>query len=65
MQIKLNGDLRETEAASLGQLVSHHKLDPEAIVIELNGTITRKEFWGSTPLNNGDQVEIVAFVGGG
>jgi len=65
MQIKLNGEPREIEAATLGQLVSGHQLNPEAIVIELNGAIAPKEAWGATPLNAGDQVEIVTFVGGG
>ena len=65
MQVKLNGELREIQAATLGQLVSSYHLDPEAVVIERNGVIAPKEAWATTPLNNGDQVEIVSFVGGG
>ncbi|MCX6966194.1 MAG: sulfur carrier protein ThiS [Verrucomicrobia bacterium] len=65
MQLKLNGEPRELQAATVGQLISSHKLNPEAIVIELNGAILQKQAWAATALNEGDQVEIVSFVGGG
>ena len=65
MQIKLNGELRETEAATLGQLVSSYQLSPEAVVIERNGVIARKQDWEATSLHLGDQIEIISFVGGG
>ena len=65
MQIKLNGELRETEAATLGQLVASYQLSPEAVVIECNGVIAQKQAWASTSLHNGDQIEIISFVGGG
>lgn len=65
MQINLNGELREIQVGTLGQLVSSHNLNPEAIVIELNGIIAQKQVWATTALCEGDQVEIVSFVGGG
>ena len=65
MQIKINGELREIEATTLGFLVSIFKLDPDAVVIELNGHVAPKHSWETTPINAGDQIEIVAFVGGG
>lgn len=65
MQIKLNGEPRETEAATLAQLVAAYHLSPEAVVIERNGVLAKKTAWATTPVNAGDQIEIVAFVGGG
>jgi thiamine biosynthesis protein ThiS len=65
MQIKLNGKTRETGAGTLTELVEAFKLSPETIVIEHNGVLTKKTAWAGTALNAGDEVEIVAFVGGG
>lgn len=35
------------------------------VVVEVNGAIIPREKYGETPLNKGDSVEIVHFVGGG
>ena len=45
----------------LGQL----KLKPELVVVELNLNILKRDELAKTVLNEGDQVEIVHFVGGG
>ena len=65
MQIKLNGEFRETTAVTLEQLVSSYNLNPQAVVIERNGVIAQKEAWATITLHDGDQVEIISFVGGG
>lgn len=65
MQINLNGKSQETEARTVSELVEAFHLSPETIVIEQNGVLVKKTAWSATMLNVGDQVEIVAFVGGG
>lgn len=65
MHINLNGKSQETEARTLAQLVEAFRLSPETIVIEQNGVLVKKTAWAASVLNAGDQVEIVAFVGGG
>ena len=65
MKITLNGEPREIPVTTLNQVISSYQLNPEAIVIELNGVIAPKQDWATTALNDGDQVEIVSFVGGG
>lgn len=65
MQIQLNGKSRETDARTLTELVEAFHLSPETIVIERNSVLIKKTAWPATVLNAGDQVEIVAFVGGG
>lgn len=35
------------------------------VAVELNENILRRENWASTPLQKGDRLEIVHFVGGG
>jgi len=65
MRITLNGQPADTEAGTLAELVAVYRLDPRVIVIEQNGVIAKKSVWDATPLNAGDQIEIVTFVGGG
>ncbi|MDR3074035.1 MAG: sulfur carrier protein ThiS [Deltaproteobacteria bacterium] len=38
---------------------------PAHVVVEVNGEIVPLERYGAMPLNGGDAVEIVHFVGGG
>lgn len=38
---------------------------PGTVVVELNGEIMQRERFDETPLNAGDTIEIVHFVGGG
>lgn len=40
-------------------------LEPEKVVVEVNGAILKLEAFGAHILNAGDQVEIIQFVGGG
>ena len=65
MQIKVNGDDKEfPEGTTVRQVVASFKLAPEKVAIELNRRLVRAEKY-DLPLNNGDEVEIVTFVGGG
>lgn len=40
-------------------------LSEQAVVVEVNGSIIPPERYADHPLNEGDQVEIIHFVGGG
>lgn len=64
--ITANGEQRECAAGStLLDLLSVLKLDPRSVVVELNREIVRRPSLGETALHDGDQVELVHFVGGG
>lgn len=65
MQITVNGDSRELpEGETVRALVERYNLTVEKVAIELNRRLLRSEKY-DTALQNGDQVEIVTFVGGG
>ena len=65
MKVRVNGDQREVaEGTTLRQLVAEFKLVPEKVAIELNRRLVRSEKYDQ-PLNDGDELEIVTFVGGG
>lgn len=50
---------------TLDGLLRHLDLDPRAVVVERNREIVRRDALASTPVHDGDQFELVHFVGGG
>ena len=65
MTVTVNGDARELpEGETVRSLVARYQLIPEKVAIELNRRLVRSDRY-DTPLKEGDQVEIVTFVGGG
>jgi thiamine biosynthesis protein ThiS len=62
----VNGEARRARRGiTLAALLSDLSLDPRAVVVEHNRRIVRREALASTPVGEGDQVELVHFVGGG
>jgi sulfur carrier protein len=65
MQVKVNGDVRELpDDETVRALVTRFNLTPEKVAIELNRRLLRGDKY-DTVLKDGDEVEIVTFVGGG
>jgi sulfur carrier protein len=65
MVVKVNGESRELpEGEKVLALIARYQLTPEKVAIELNRRLLRGE-WYETALKEGDEVEIVTFVGGG
>ena len=67
MRIQINGEQREFPKSSLSltELIDTLSLAPQRIAVEVNKTIVRRSDWEKTKLKDGDQIEIVHFVGGG
>ena len=66
MNIRINGKSETVEVpSSIARLVSDKALFPDRIVVEHNFRIVAKEEWTGLVLQEGDNVEIVSFVGGG
>ncbi len=63
--IILNGEPRQTSASTIADLVRQLELLPEKVAVECNGTIVPRSTLEAAPLNEGDTLEIVHFVGGG
>jgi thiamine biosynthesis protein ThiS len=65
-RVTLNGEDRTFPAqTTLLDVVRALDLEPERVAIEYNRTIVKREMWPSTALDNGAEIEIVQFVGGG
>ena len=56
---ELNGPLTVTE------LLSHLEIDARRVAVEHNITVLKRTAFDETILREGDEVEIVNFVGGG
>jgi len=65
LKILLNGEDYESASATVGALVRELELDRQWVVVEHNLTVPDKSLWDETSLSEGDQVEIVRFLGGG
>lgn len=66
LQLVVNGEPRSVPGpAMLSDLLSHLGLDPRLVVVELNREIIRRPRLGELSLKDGDQIELVHFVGGG
>ena len=65
MELKVNGEMRNTDVSSLYDLITDMGLEPTRVAVELNGNIIPRADFKNTVLKNGDSLEIVNFVGGG
>jgi thiamine biosynthesis protein ThiS len=65
MNVTVNGDARDVpDGETVRSLVHRYNLSPDKVAIELNRRLVRSDRY-DTPLKDGDEVEIVTFVGGG
>lgn len=66
MQLQVNGQVRTlADGLTVAQLLEQLNVQPERVVVEVNLTILKRAQHRDTVLKDGDQVEIVHFVGGG
>jgi thiamine biosynthesis protein ThiS len=66
MKITINGESRDFDSPlSLAALVDRLGMKHDRVAIELNRDIAAREQWSDIQLGEGDQLEIVHFVGGG
>jgi len=66
MNLTINGETRIlSPAATVSALVEQLGMKADRVAIELNREIVPRERWAETGLQDGDQLEIVHFVGGG
>ena len=66
MTIALNGEPYQLpESISITALLEQLEIDPRTVAVELNRVVIRRQRYPSTRIEDGAEVEIVAFVGGG
>jgi len=65
VEVIINGEKRVVLAATLSLLVEQLGMKADRVAIELNREIVPRDQWSQCTLKDGDQLEIVHFVGGG
>jgi thiamine biosynthesis protein ThiS len=66
MEIFVNGERFDVPSGTkVSDLLTHLKISPDRVAIELNKTLVRKRDWQVTEVANGSCLEVVEFVGGG
>jgi thiamine biosynthesis protein ThiS len=66
LKIRLNGELFEIAApVTISTLLAELKIDPRLVAVEHNITVVKRARYETTEVHEGDEVEIVRFVGGG
>ena len=65
MRLTLNGKDREVEGVGTVEELIVSLGIHRMIVVQQNGTILQREQYASSPLRDGDVLEIVHMVGGG
>jgi thiazole synthase/sulfur carrier protein len=66
MDVTINGERREVpEGLTVATLLAHLGMGSDRVAIERNLDILPRVRWNETPVEAGDNLEIVHFVGGG
>jgi thiazole synthase len=66
IEIRLNGEIQQLPASlNIVQLLEHFELPKDRVAVERNRAIVPKVQWETIAVTNGDELEVVHFVGGG
>ena len=66
VRITLNGEPFDLqESLTIAGLLTHLHIDPRRVAVEHNLVVVRRAAFDTTVVSEGDEVEIVNFVGGG
>lgn len=66
VKLTLNGDPFELdEPATIAELLARLGIDPRRVAVEHNLVVLKRASFDGVTVRDGDQVEIVNFVGGG
>lgn len=65
IKIQLNGEQYETQSNNLEALLRELNIESERVAVELNMKIIKKDRYAFSEISEGDQIEVVHFVGGG
>ena len=63
--LKINGEETDAAGRTVADYLSSAGFDPARVVVEINEAIVPRGRYADTTLKDGDQVEIVCFMGGG
>jgi sulfur carrier protein len=65
MQVKINGKVEEVPGGTLLDLLNSKQIEPQMVAVEVNDRVVDREQLATTPVNDGDQIEFLFYMGGG
>jgi sulfur carrier protein len=66
VNIRLNGDPHVLPGSlTLAELLARLEIDPRRVAVERNFVVVKRDAYAATAVQEGDEIEIVNFVGGG
>lgn len=66
MRIRLNGDPYEVAGPlTVSALLAHLDIDARRVAVEHNLVVVKRAHYDRAEIHEGDEIEIVNFVGGG
>jgi len=65
MRVTVNGEARDVSSASVDALLAELDYEGTHFAVALNYDVVPKSRWHQTPLNNGDEIEIITPRQGG
>jgi sulfur carrier protein len=65
MKIVVNGKVENTDQDTILNYILEKNLEPKTVIVEYNFKIVKKDTWNNVKIKDGDNLEILNFVGGG
>jgi thiamine biosynthesis protein ThiS len=66
MHVIINGESRKLPTGlTVAALIEHLELDSRRVAVEINRRILKRAEFGDVTVSDGDELEVVHFVGGG
>ncbi|SDC24407.1 MULTISPECIES: sulfur carrier protein ThiS [unclassified Candidatus Frackibacter] len=65
MELVVNGEKHETETSNLLELLEEFDVNPDLVSLKVNEQVVNKDRIEVTELSDGDEVEMLFFMGGG
>ncbi len=65
MQVKINGKTEDVSGGTILDLLKTRNIEPQMVAVELNDKMLEREHLSTTTLKEGDEVELLFYMGGG
>jgi len=65
MRVTINGKPEEVAVGTVLEVLKTRDVEPQMVAVELNAKILARDELVSTPLKEGDALEILFYMGGG
>lgn len=63
--VRINGESKDYKTISIKEMLEMEQFDSQKVVVERNMEIVPRSRYEETMLADGDEIEVVSFVGGG